>query len=125
MLEEMNKENSQELLEQMEMTSESLEEQLDRNLELFKQLEFEMRMEESISELKKLAEEQKNLAEETKNSDKKEANELQQKQDSINNAFEAIKEELKELVLKLATECHEKEDNDFISLTITQTTINK
>lgn len=97
MLEEMNKENSQELLEQMEMTSESLEEQLDRNLELFKQLEFEMRMEESISELKKLAEEQKNLAEETKNSDKKEADELQQKQDSINNAFEDIKEELKEL----------------------------
>lgn len=34
-------------------------------------------------------------------------------------------ESLKELVLKLATECHEKEDNDFISLTITQTTKNK
>ena len=33
-------------------------------------------------------------------------------------------ESLKELVLKLATECHEKEDNDFISLTITQTTTN-
>jgi hypothetical protein len=34
-------------------------------------------------------------------------------------------ENLKELVLKIATECHENEDNDFISLTITQTTKNK
>ena len=31
---------------------------------------------------------------------------------------------LKELVLKVAKECHENEDNDFISLTITQTTNN-
>jgi len=31
---------------------------------------------------------------------------------------------LKELVLKIAEECHENEDNVFISLTITQTKIN-
>ena len=31
---------------------------------------------------------------------------------------------LKEIVLKIAEECHENEDNDFISLTITQTTTN-
>ncbi|NPD84848.1 hypothetical protein HNS38_08770 [Lentimicrobium sp. L6] len=97
MLEEMNKENSQELLDQMELNSEDLEEQLDRNLELFKQLEFEMRMEESIEELKKLSEEQKKLAEETKDSKKDDADKLQQKQDSINNAFEDIKKELSKL----------------------------
>lgn len=97
MLEEMNKENSQELLEQMEMNSEDLEEQLDRNLELFKQLEFEMRMEESIDELKKLAEEQKKLAEETNKSKKSESDKLQQKQDSLNKAFDDIKEELSKL----------------------------
>lgn len=97
MLEEMNKENSQELLEQMELNSEDLEEQLDRNLELFKQLEFEMRMEENLEELKKLAEEQKKLAEETKDSKKDDSEKLQQKQDSINNAFEDIKEELSKL----------------------------
>lgn len=97
MLEEMNKENSNELLEQMEMTSEELEDQLDRNLELFKQLEFEMRMEESIEELKKIAEEQKELAEETKESNNKDAESLEQKQDSINKAFDQLKNELKEL----------------------------
>lgn len=97
MLEEMNKENSQELLEQMEMSSETLEEQLDRNLELFKQLEFEMRMEESIEELNQLAEAQKKLAEETQDSPKKDNENLKQKQDSINNAFEDIKKELNKL----------------------------
>jgi hypothetical protein len=97
MLEEMDKENSNELLEQMEMTSEELEDQLDRNLELFKQLEFEMRMEESIEDLKKLAKEQKKLAEETADSKKKDADSLSQKQDSINKAFEELKKELNEL----------------------------
>ncbi len=97
MLEEMNKENSNELLEKMEMTSEELEDQLDRNLELFKQLEFEMRMEESLEDLKKLAEEQKKLAEETADSKKKDADSLNQKQDSINKDFEEIKKELNAL----------------------------
>ena len=97
MLEEMNKENSQEMLEQMEMSAEELEDQLDRNLELFKQLEFEMRLEENIEDLKKLAEEQKKLAEETKKSSKKDADELKQKQDSINQKFDEIKDELSKL----------------------------
>lgn len=97
MLEEMNKENANDLLEEMEMNSEELEDQLDRNLELFKQLEFEMRMEESLEDLKKLAEEQKELAEETKDSDKKDSENLQQKQDSINKAFDQLQEEFKEL----------------------------
>ena len=97
MLEEMNKENSNELLEQMEMTSEELEDQLDRNLELFKQLEFEMRMEESLEELKKLAEEQKDLAKETEDTKKKDSESLEQKQDSINKAFDELQKELKEL----------------------------
>ncbi len=97
MLEEMNKENSNELLEQMELNSEDLEEQLDRNLELFKQLEFEMRMEENLDELKKLADEQKKLAEETKDSKKSDSDRLNQKQDSINNSFEDIKKEFSKL----------------------------
>lgn len=97
MLEEMNKENSQELLDQMELNSEDLEEQLDRNLELFKQLEFEMRMEENLEALKKLADEQKKLAEETKESKKSDSENLQHKQDSINDAFEDIKKELSKL----------------------------
>jgi len=97
MLEEMNKDNAQETLEEMEINAEELEDQLDRNLELFKQLEFELRLEQNIEELKKLAEKQKELAEETKNSPKKDSEDLQQKQDSINKAFEDIKKDLQKL----------------------------
>ena len=97
MLEEMNKENSQDMLDEMEMNAQELEDQLDRNLELFKQLEFEMRLQESIEELNKLAEKQKELAEETKNSPKSKSDSLQQKQDSINKSFEDIKKELEKL----------------------------
>jgi len=97
MLEEINKENSQEMLEEMEMNAQELEDQLDRNLELYKQLEFELRLEESIEELNKLAEKQKELAEETKNSPKNQSDSLQQKQDSITKAFEDIKKELEKL----------------------------
>lgn len=97
MLDEMNKENAQELLEKMEMTAEELEDQLDRNLELFKQLEFEMKLEESISELNKLAEKQEELSKETKESKKEESDDLKQKQDSINQAFDDIKKDLAKL----------------------------
>jgi len=97
MLEEMNKENSQDLMEQMEMNAQELEDQLDRNLELFKQLEFEMRLEEKINQLKNLAEKQKELAVESENSEKKNAENISQKQDSINNAFEDLKQELSKL----------------------------
>jgi len=97
MLEEMNKENAQDVLEQMEMTAEELEEQLDRNLELFKQLEFEMRLEESIEELKKLADKQDSLAKATLESKPEQKEQLLKEQDSISKDFEKIKEELDKL----------------------------
>lgn len=97
MLEELNKENTNEFLEEMEMSAEELEQELDRNLELFKQLEFEIRMDESIEDLKELAKEQLKLSEETKESSKKEKENLKNRQDSINKAFDEVQKELKEL----------------------------
>ena len=49
----------QEQLENMQVDQESLKE-LDRALEQFKQLEYEVKMEEAIEDLKELAEKQKN-----------------------------------------------------------------
>ena len=40
----MNKENLKELLDKMEQDDADLEKELDRNLELFKQLEFELKL---------------------------------------------------------------------------------
>ncbi len=97
MLEEMNKENSQDVLEKLEMSAQELEEQLDRNLEIFKQLEFEMQLEENIEELKELAKKQDSLAEETKNAEKNQSENLEKKQDSLNKEFEKIKENIEKL----------------------------
>ncbi|NOR86877.1 MAG: hypothetical protein GQ527_04660, partial [Bacteroidales bacterium] len=97
MLEEMNKENSQDMLQQMEMNSQQLEDQLDRNLELFKQLEFELRLEESIEKLKELSQEQKELSKESEEAKKDDSQKLKEKQDSINEAFDDIKNELNKL----------------------------
>jgi hypothetical protein len=66
LLQEMNKEEALEKMEEMEMTDEQLEMELDRMLEMFKQLELEQEMQETIDELKELAEEQEQLSEETK-----------------------------------------------------------
>ncbi len=94
MLEEMNKENAQEMLEQLEMSSKEFEEQLDRNLELFKQLEFEMKLEKNIEQMHKLAEEQRDLAIETEKASKEKSDELKERQDTLNQRFEELKKDL-------------------------------
>ena len=58
MMEELNKEELQEQIEQMNMSNEDLEKELDRALEQFKQLEWEMKMEDTIDEQKDLAKHQ-------------------------------------------------------------------
>lgn len=83
----------QEQLESMEVDQESLEKELDRALEQFKQLEYEVKMEEALDKLKDLAEKQADLAEETRN--ELEPNDsLKARQDSLNTSFDALKKEL-------------------------------
>lgn len=111
MLEEMNKENSQELLNEMEMSSKEFEEQIDRNLELFKQLEFETKLEKSIEQMRQLAEEQKKLAKKTEKAEKDQSEELKKQQDSINSSFDDLKKELQKLD-SLNKELEEKNNFD-------------
>lgn len=60
----------QKMMEQVEKKEINLEKELDRALEMFKQLKFEQKMEEIIDKLDKLAEEQEKLAEKTEQNDK-------------------------------------------------------
>jgi len=69
LLQEMNKDEALEKMEEMELSDEQLEMELDRMLEMFKQLELEQEMQETIEELQKLAEEQEKLSEETEKSE--------------------------------------------------------
>ena len=86
----------QDQLESMEVDQESLEKELDRALEQFKQLEYEVKMEEALDDLKELAEKQAELAEETRN-ESTPSDSLKAQQDSLNQAFEELKKELDEL----------------------------
>jgi len=96
LMEELDKDKLQEQLDQMNLSNEDLEKELDRALEQFKQLEWEQKMERTIDELKKLAEAQEKLAEESekKSSD---SEELKKEQDELNKKFDELKKEMDDL----------------------------
>jgi chromosome segregation ATPase len=94
-IEDGDKEQIEQQLEQMDLDQESLEQELDRALEQFKQLQWEQKMEEAISDLEKLAEEQEALAKETEEGNTPEE-ELAAKQDSLNKEFDKVQEALED-----------------------------
>lgn len=96
LLEQVDKEKVSEMLEKMKMTSEDLEKMLDRNLEMFRQLEFESKLDEAIDNLEKLSEKQDQMSEKTQDkSNSKE--ELTQEQQKLNEEFQDIREDLEQL----------------------------
>jgi len=97
MMENLDEDKIKEMLDKMELSAEDLEEQLDRSLELFKKLEFEKMLGETIDKLEKLAEEQEGLSEETEESKKDELNDVIEKQEELNQEFDEMIEELDEL----------------------------
>ncbi len=96
LLEKMDREDAMENLEDMEMNDEELEMELDRMLELFKQLEMESEMMDQIEDLEELAEETEQLSEDTQEN-RKSQNELEKKQEEIQEKFDEIQEKMEEL----------------------------
>ena len=95
LMQQLEKENALEMMENFQLNNEDLEKELDRLLELFKQLEVEKAMQETIEELQKLAEEQEKLAEQTENQSQPDEK-LQEEQEQINEKFDQLQEKLKE-----------------------------
>lgn len=99
LIKNMNKEAMQEMLEKMKYDNKDIEKELDRSLELFKQLEFEQKLQENIEKLDKLSEEQENLSNKTQN--KNEDNKtLKEQQESLSEKFKDFEKEMKELEQK-------------------------
>ena len=99
MMDQMEKKDALEKLEDFEMTEEELEKELDRLMELFKQMEVERDLQQQIEKLEKLAEEQENLSEKTE--EKQEPNDsLQEKQEEIQEKFDDMQEEMEEIEKK-------------------------
>ena len=96
MLEELGKDEALEQMEEFEMTDETLEQELDRMKDLLERLEFEQKMEETMNRLEDLAQEQDDLARESRDRTA-DSDELKEKQDALNEAFEDVKEDLDEL----------------------------
>ena len=99
LMEQMNKEQLQEKVDEMKLDNKDLEKELDRSLELFKQLEFEMKLQDAIDQLKDVEKKQRENAKETENKDKTNQ-ELDKKQDEIKQDFEDAKKTLEDLKKK-------------------------
>lgn len=99
LMQELEKDQALEMMDQMELNDEELESDLDRLLELYKQLELESEMTQTIDELQKLAEQQEQLSEQTQQQTKSQE-QLQQEQERINDAFDRLQEKMDEMMQK-------------------------
>jgi hypothetical protein len=96
MLNDIDKEKLSDVLEKMKLTNEELEKQLDRNLEIYKQIEFDRKMEKTIDELRKTADRQEKLGEKTE--EKARADEqLIEEQENLKSSFDSIEKKMDEL----------------------------
>lgn len=101
MMDKLNKNQLQEKLEEIKLSNKDLEKELDRNLELFKQLEVQQKMNEALEKLEELKNKQEELQKETENSTKKDdPSKLNEKQNDISKEFDQLKKDLKELEKK-------------------------
>lgn len=99
LMEKMDKNKIQEALEKMQLSNKDIEKELDRTLELFKQMEFEQKMEQTLKELNELSKKQDDLGDKSieKNADNKE---LKKQQDSLNKEFGDIQKKMDDLEKK-------------------------
>ncbi|MCA0428404.1 MAG: hypothetical protein LCH37_13310 [Bacteroidetes bacterium] len=99
MMKMQNKDRIQQEMEKMELNNKDVEKELDRMLEMYKEMEVEKRMEESVKQLEDLSKKQQDLANQTR--DKKQNTEqLKQKQDELNKEFKETKEGMKDMLEK-------------------------
>jgi len=96
LMDEIDKDKINEMLEKMQMSTEEMEKMLDRNLELFKQFEFESKLDETIEKLEDLAKEQEELSEKTLDKEN-EKDDLKSEQEKIDEKFEDVKKDLEDL----------------------------
>lgn len=99
LLEENKTDKLQKALDKFEFSQKELSKEMDRMLELFKELELEKKLKETIDNLNELAKKQKDLADKTKNK-KGDSESLKKDQDEIKKEFDKAKEDLKDLKKK-------------------------
>jgi hypothetical protein len=96
LIDEMDKEKINKLLDDIRLSNEDIEKMLDRNLELFRQLEFEHKLEETIQKLNELSEEQLELSKLTEDR-QSDLGDIKEKQEEIEERFEQVMDDLDDL----------------------------
>ncbi len=99
MMDQMNKDQIQQQMQQMSMDNKDLKKELQRTLDLFKQMEFQQQLTQNIQQLDSLAKKQDQLSEQTKNKSMSN-DELQKKQDALNKDFQDVSKSLEDLQKK-------------------------
>jgi len=97
LLDKMDKTKIAEMLDKMKLSNKDLTKQLDRDLQLFKQLEFEKKLNQTIDKLDSLSKKQSSLSKETEKSDSKSSDSLKKKQEGLNKEFNSVKKDLDDL----------------------------
>ena len=92
-MEKNNKEKLKNIIDEMQQDDEDVEKELDRTLELFKQMELEQKLEKNANKLNELAQKQKDLAKKTLDK-KQDADQIKKEQEEIQNEFENIQKDL-------------------------------
>lgn len=96
LMENLDKNKLRDMVDQMKLDNKDIEKELDRSLELFKQLEFDQKLTETIEKLDRLREKQEKLSNDTQKSQEQKKAE----QDQMNKEFEALRKDLDELQKK-------------------------
>ncbi|OFY17422.1 MAG: hypothetical protein A2X02_00810 [Bacteroidetes bacterium GWF2_29_10] len=91
-----NKDELQKKIDEIKLSNKDIEKELDRSMELFKQLEFENKLNENIDMLNDLAKKQKELSENTLNK-KEDKEKLSNQQTDLENKLQEAKDNVKKL----------------------------
>ena len=90
-----NKDQTKQEISKMQMDNKTLKNEMDRILELYKQLEFDQELKNKIDRLNELSKAQKDLSKES--TQQQSSKDLQQQQDKLTKDFEQLKKELNKL----------------------------
>ncbi len=99
MMENLDKNKLKDMIDQMKLENKDVEKELDRALELFKQLEFDEKLNAAIEKLDQLKEKEEKLANKTEEK-KGSSEELKKEQDQLNKEFESLKKDMDDLQQK-------------------------
>jgi len=99
MMNELNKDEIKKQLENMQLDNKQVNKQLDRMLEMYKQLEVEKKLKENIEKLDELSKKQEDLKEKTEktNPEKNDDKKLSEEQQKLNEEFKKLEKEMKDL----------------------------